>query len=121
LVQLYEAEVALEGLQAMESRALSAASPLLSTGLPISALSLKSRELSQQIGALQLASFGYYALPEVSALREHNEGPIHPRGDASGETAMLTSQALSALATSHYGWNPRDVLARQWLGLGETP
>ena len=60
-------------------------------------------------------------LPDASALREHNEGPIHPRGIASGETAMLTSQALSALATSHYGWNPRDVLARQWLGLGETP
>ena len=34
---------------------------------------------------------------------------------------MLTSQALSALAASHYGWNPRDILARQWLGLGEDP
>ena len=120
LAQLYEAEVALEGLQAMESRALAAASPLLSTGMPMSALSLKSRELSQQIGALQLASFGYYALPDIDVLREHNEGLIHPRGGASGETAMITSQALSALAASDYGWNPKDILARYWLGLEDS-
>ena len=94
--------------------------PPLATPLPMPMLSLKAQELGQQIGALQLASFGYYALPDASALREHNEGPIHPRGDASGETAMLTSQALSALASSHYGWNPRDILAKQWLGLGQT-
>jgi alkylation response protein AidB-like acyl-CoA dehydrogenase len=121
LTQLYEAEVALQSLRALENRALAPLPPPLATPLPMPMLSLKAQELGQQIGALQLASFGYYALPDVSALREHNEGPIHPRGDASGETAMLTSQALSALATSHYGWNPRDVLARQWLGLGETP
>jgi alkylation response protein AidB-like acyl-CoA dehydrogenase len=121
LTQLYEAEVALQSLRALENRALAPLMPPLATPLPMPMLSLKAQELGQQIGALQLASFGYYALPDVSALREHNEGPIHPRGDASGETAMLTSQALSALATSHYGWNPRDVLARQWLGLGETP
>ena len=83
-------------------------------------LSLKAQELGQQIGALQLASFGYYSLPDNNALREHNEGPIHPRGGASGETAFLTSQALSVLASSHYGWNPRDILAKQWLGLGQT-
>ena len=121
LTQLYEAEVALQSLRALENRALAPLMPPLATPLPMPMLSLKAQELGQQIGALQLASFGYYALPDVSTLREHNEGPIHPRGDASGETAMLTSQALSALATSHYGWNPRDVLARQWLGLGETP
>ncbi|MBL6814765.1 MAG: acyl-CoA dehydrogenase family protein [Pseudomonadales bacterium] len=121
LTQLYEAEVALQGLRALESRALAAAIPPLATALPMPMLSLKAEELGQQIGALQLASFGYYALPDASALREHNEGPIHPRGDASGETAMVTSQALNALAASHYGWNPRDILARQWLGLGEIP
>ena len=121
LTQLYEAEVALQSLRALESRALAPATPPLATPLPMPMLSLKAQELGQQIGALQLASFGYYALPDARALREHNEGPIHPRGDASGETAMLTSQALSALATSHYGWNPRDILARQWLGLGENP
>ena len=88
--------------------------------LPMSVLQLKAQALQEQIGTLQLASFGYYALPDISALREHNEGPIHPRGDASDGTAMLTSQALSALASSHYGWNPRDILAKQWLGLGQT-
>jgi hypothetical protein len=120
LTQLYEAEVALQGLRALENRALAPVSSVLSTPLPMPVLSLKAQELGQQIGALQLASFGYYALPDTSALREHNEGPVHPRGDASGETAMLTSQALSALASSHYGWNPRDILAKQWLGLGQT-
>ena len=121
LTQLYEAEVALQSLRALENRALAPLLPPLATPLPMPMLSLKAQELGQQIGALQLASFGYYALPDVSALREHNEGPIHPRGDAWGETAMVTSQALNALAASHYGWNPRDILARQWLGLGETP
>jgi hypothetical protein len=120
LTQLYEAEVALQCLRALENRALAPVSSVLSKPLPMPVLGLKAQELGQQIGALQLASFGYYALPDNSALREHNEGPIHPRGDASGETAMLTSQALSALASSHYGWNPRDILAKQWLGLGQT-
>jgi hypothetical protein len=48
------------------------------------------------------------------------KGRYIPSGGASGETAMLTSQALSALASSHYAWNPRDILAKQWLGLGQT-
>ena len=121
LTQLYEAEVSLQSLRALERRALTSATPPLATPLPMPMLSLKAQELGQQIGALQLASFGYYALPDASALREHNEGPIHPRGDASGEMAKLTSQALIGLATSHYGWNPRDLLAREWLGLGENP
>ena len=120
LIQLYEAEVALQSLRALENRALAPVSSVLSAPLPMPVLSLKAQELGQQIGALQLASFGYYALPDNNALREHNEGPIHPRGGASGETAMLTSQALSVLASSHYGWNPRDILAKQWLGLGQT-
>ena len=110
LTQLYEAEVALQSLRALESRALAPATSPLATPLPMPLLSIKSQELGQQIGALQLASFGYYALPDTGALRDHNEGEIHPRGDASGETAMLTSQALSALAASHYGGTGQTVV-----------
>ena len=64
--------------------------------LPMAMLNLKSQALEQQIGALQLASFGYYAVPQVDGLKDHNQGPINPAGDS----AILVSQALSALATS---------------------
>jgi alkylation response protein AidB-like acyl-CoA dehydrogenase len=113
LTQLSEAEVALQGLRALEARALAPLSPQFPRPLPMAMLNLKSRALEQQIGALQLASFGYYAVPQVDGLKDHNQGPINPAGDS----AILVSQALRALATSHYGWNPRDVLARLWLDL----
>ena len=116
LTQLREAEVALEGLRALEVRALAPVSPQFPQPLPMAVLNLKSQELSQQIGTLQLASFGYYALPQSDRLKDHNQGPINPAGDS----AILVGQALSALAASHYGWNPRDVLARHWLDLEST-
>ena len=118
LTQLYEAEVSLQGLRALENRALAPVSSVLSTPLPMPVLSLKAQELGQQIGALQLASFGYYALPQAAGLSGHNEGPIDPRGNAARDIALQTSEALAALAASGYGWDPRDLLARHWLGLG---
>jgi alkylation response protein AidB-like acyl-CoA dehydrogenase len=117
LTQLSEAEVALEGLRALEARALAPLSPQLPEPLPMAMLILKSQELEQQIGTLQMASFGYYALPQSDALIDHNQAPINPAGDS----AILVSQALSALAASHYGWDPRDVLARHWLNLEARP
>ena len=75
--------------------------------------------LGAKIGALQLASFGYYALPQSDGLLDHNQGPVDPRGNSSRDTALLASQALNALAVSAYGWDPRDILARERLGLVE--
>ena len=77
----------------------------------------KISEFGAKIGALQLASFGYYALPQSGGLLEHNEGPVDPRESSSSDTAHLASQALNALAASGYGWDPRDILARERLGL----
>ena len=119
LRQLSAAEVALQGLQALEIRAMAPRSAQLPESLPISVLRLKAEALQEQIATLQLASFGYYALPQAAGLSGHNEGPIDPRGSAAGDTALQTSQALAALAASDYGWDPRDLLARQRLGLGE--
>lgn len=116
LTQLREAEVALEGLRALEVRALAPVSPQFPQPLPMAVLNLKSQALERQIGTLQLASFGYYGLPQSDGLKDHNQGPINPAGDS----AILVGQALSALAASHYGWNPRDVLARHWLDLEST-
>ena len=112
LTQLSEAEVALQGLRA-GGEGLGAAVATIPRPLPMAMLNLKSQALEQQIGALQLASFGYYAVPQVDGLKDHNQGPINPAGDS----AILVSQALSALATSHYGCNHADVLARLWLDL----
>lgn len=120
LTELNAAEVALRGLQALESRALAPVSPQLPQPLPMSVLHVKSQDLAQKIGALQLASFGYYALPKSDGLLDHNEGPVGPRGSSSTDTALLASQALNALAVSAYGWDPRDILARERLGLGSS-
>lgn len=117
LSELSEAEVALRGLQALETRALASVSPQFPQPLPMSVLHVKSQNLAQKIGALQLASFGYYALPQSGGLLEHNEGPVDPRESSSSDTAHLASQALNALAASGYGWDPRDILARERLGL----
>ena len=113
LSQLNDAEVALEGLRALEARTLAPLSPQFPQPLPMTMLNLKSQELEQKIGTLQLVSLGYYALAKTDELKDHNQGPINPAGDS----AIMLSQALSALAASHYGWNPRDVLARQWLNI----
>jgi hypothetical protein len=86
----------------------------------MSVLHVKSQDLAQKIGALQLASFGYYVLPKSGGLLDHNEGPVVPRGSSSTDTALLASQALNALAVSAYGWDPRDILARERLGLGSS-
>jgi hypothetical protein len=118
LKQLSAAEVALQGLQALEIRAMAPRSAQLPEPLPMSVLQLKAQALQEQIGTLQLASFGYYALPQAAGLSGHNEGPIDPRGNAARDTALQTSEALAALAASGYGWDPRDLLARHWLGLG---
>ena len=85
----------------------------------MSVLNIRSQDLAQKIGALQLASFGYYALPKSDGLLDHNLGPVDPRGNSSRDTALLASQALNALAVSAYGWDPRDILARERLGLSE--
>lgn len=118
LTELNDAEVALRGLQALEHRALAPTSPQFPQPLPMAVLNVKSQDLTQKIGALQLASFGYYALPKPDGLLDHNEGPVDPRGSSSRDTALLASQALNALAVSAYGWDPRDILARERLGLG---
>ena len=115
LSQLHEAEIALAGLRALETRALAPVSPQFPQALPVAMLNVKSQELEQQIGSLQLASFGYYALPSSDGLRDHNQSPINPGGDSAG----LVGQALSALASSAYGWNPRDILAKHWLQLDD--
>ena len=120
LRELNEAEVALRGLQALERRALAPVSPQFPQPLPMGVLNVKSQDLAQKIGALQLASFGYYALPKSDGLLDHNEGPVDPRGSSSTDTALLASQALNALAVSAYGWDPRDILARERLGLDSS-
>ena len=119
LSELNEAQVALRGLQALETRALAPASPQFPQPLPMSVLNIRSQDLAQKIGALQLASFGYYVLPKSDGLLDHNLGPVDPRGNSSRDTALLASQALNALAVSAYGWDPRDFLARVRLGLCE--
>ena len=79
-------------------------------------LNARAQGLQQQIGSLQLASIGYYAVPLANELQDHNQGPVNPAAN----TANWIHEGLNALAASHYGWNPKDVLARYYLGLDDT-
>lgn len=123
ITQLHEAEVALQGLRALELRALAPISPQFPKPLPMQVLNVKSQQLAEEIGALQLASFGYYSLPKVDDLRDHNEGPLSGMPDSAkntaGDISAQVGQAMLALAASDYGWNAKDVLARHWLGLND--
>ena len=63
---------------------------------PLSILRLRSREILLQLGALQMESFGYYALPYPDEMLLHNEGPIGPNAAAATVRQNLT-QHVAAL------------------------
>ena len=121
LTQLYEAEVALQSLRALENRALAPLMPPLATPLPMPMLSLKAQELGQQIGALQLASFGYYALPDFDARLFDNEGPLYPDAHLLEQQATgLVGRGLVDIGGDREAFELKDVLAANGLGLNDT-
>jgi len=87
--------VELEGLQALELRYLDARRRQVTLPFSLGVLRLKSREILLQLGALQVESFGYYALPYPDETLLHNEGPIGPENAAATIRQTLTQQVAA--------------------------
>lgn len=95
--------VELQALQAMELRYVDARQRQLQVPYPIELLRLRSREILLKLGALQVESFGYYALPYPDEMLLHNEGPIGPDTAAATVRQNLTQHVAALYAGSAEG------------------
>ena len=68
----------LQALEALEWRLVDAWQQRRPSPIPLSLMRLRGGEILRQLGALQVESFGYYALPYALDEGLHNEGPIGP-------------------------------------------
>ena len=87
--------VELEALEAMELRYLDARQRNIEAPFPFSVLRIRSREILLKLGALQVESFGYYALPYPDEMLLHNEGAIGPAGAAATVRRNLAQQVAA--------------------------
>ena len=132
-------EIELSALEAMELRSLQPECPL-----PIETLYLQARTVLENIGALIVESFGYYALPYSDPQLMHNEPPLAWSRSSAGKPAgmddeklideqaerQITSDVTQAnqnrlrqcVANSYLALNGdlRDVIARQQLQRGQV-
>lgn len=108
------------GLEGMEQRLLHSATAESADTLPFTAVRLRAQTLWSKLSELQIAAFGYYALPFVDGLLSDNEGAVDPRRP-SGEIdmTMVMRRMLSPTIATELGLDPRDTLAQQALGLPE--
>lgn len=88
--------VDLSALQALELRCVDALAHQQPLPVPLEALRLRSRQILLQLGALQMACFGYYALPYPDEVLLHNEGPIGPLA-ATGAVQRALAEQVSML------------------------
>jgi len=86
--------VELEGLCALELRYIDALQRETTPPVPLDLLRLRSREILLKLGALQMESFGYYALPYPDEMLLHNEGPVGPPDAAKTVRQHLTRQVI---------------------------
>ena len=107
-------ELAIEilALQGMEQRAI------VDSELPPTVLRLRAQTLWGKLSELQIAAFGYYALPFVDGALADNEGPVdntRPLGEM--DMTMVMRRMLSPTIATELGLDPRDALAQDALGL----
>ena len=107
-------ELAIEilALQGMEQRAI------VDSELPPTLLRLRAQTLWGKLSELQIAAFGYYALPFVDGALADNEGPVdntRPLGEM--DMTMVMRRMLSPTIATELGLDPRDSLAQDALGL----
>lgn len=105
--------VDLSVLEALELRYLDALQRGVQVPFSLIVLRLKSRKILLQLGALQVESFGYYALPFADDALLHNEGPIGPVAAAASVRQSLTQQ-LSAI----YEGSTEQLKDEAWRHLG---
>ncbi len=87
--------VELQALEAMELRYLDARQRNIEAPFPLSLLRIRSREILLKVGALQVESFGYYALPYPDEMLLHNEGPLGPAAAAATIRQNLAQQVAA--------------------------
>ena len=108
------------GLKVMEQRALSPQRKDSGAQLPRAAVRLRAQGLWDKLSELQIAAFGYYALPFVDSVLADNEGSIDPRRSSGDlDMTMVMQRMLSPTIATELGLDPRDTLAQQALGLPE--
>ncbi len=109
----HEVAVALDALKAMELRYVDALQRGVQPPFSLILLRLKSLEILLQLGALQVESFGYYALPYPDELLLHNEGPIGPSSAAAIIRRTLTQQLIAI-----YEGSAEALKDQAWRNLG---
>ena len=116
--QVDELKVSLAALAALEQRYIDAQISARVPPFPLELLNLKGHEIFTQLGALQVQSFGYYALPYLDEVLSHNEGGLGQAGGNNPDGAILR-QALrnkAGVLDDELSLTPhilRDEIARQ--------
>jgi hypothetical protein len=114
-----ELGVDLAVLHALELRVLAQAHSEVKPLSPL-ILQISADKISAKLGALQIASFGYYALPDFDARLFDNEGPLYPHAHLFEQNAAsLVGQGLVEL-TGAEEFELKDALASSELGLNDT-
>ena len=102
------------GLKAMEQRIVQSNGAKSSNDLPPTAVRLRAQSLWSKLSELQIAAFGYYALPFVDGVLSDNEGPIDPRRSSGDmDMTMVMRRMLSPNVATELALDPRDVLAQE--------
>ena len=84
-------------------------------------LQISADKIRAKLGALQIASFGYYALPDFDARLFDNEGPLYPQAHLFEQNASsLVGQGLAGIGGGREEFELKDVLAGTELGLNDT-
>ncbi len=84
-------------------------------------LQISADKIRAKLGALQIASFGYYALPDFDARLFDNEGPLYPQAHLFEQNASsLVGQGLVGIGSGREEFELKDVLAGTELGLNDT-
>lgn len=107
-------ELAIEtlALLGMEQRAI------VESALPPSVVRLRAQMLWGKLSELQIAAFGYYALPFVDSALADNEGPVdNTRPPGEMDMTMVMRRMLSPTIATELGVDLRDSLAQEALGL----
>lgn len=108
--------VDLAGLQAMELRYVDALQRGVQPPYSLVILQAKSRQILLQLGALQIESFGYYALPYPDEKLLHNEGPI-AKGPGNEIAGATIRQTLTQQLTAIYEGSAEQLKDEAWRHL----
>jgi hypothetical protein len=118
--EINELGVDLATLHALEMRIL-AETESAAPGLSPLLAQIAAKKIRAKLGALQVASFGYYALPDFDARLFDNEGPLNPQAHIYEQNASShVGQGLASIGGDRDEFELKDTLAGSELGLNDT-